>query len=612
MKKLYNILVVLLLIGNAWSQSPEKMSFQAVIDKINNKQVGMRISILQGSESGTSVYTETQTPTANNKGLVTLEIGTGITTDNFADINWGNGPYFIKTETDPKGGTNYTITGTSQLLSVPYALYAKTANGVNGTITASQISDLQTSITNNIDVLANSAKNSYPYADATKLAGIASGAEVNVNADWNAASGDAQILNKPTLAIVAESGSYNDLTNKPMGNNIGDMQYWDGTAWVILPRGIIGQVLTINSNNIPSWQNASATVLLAPTATTLAATNIQSFSAVINGTVNANNLSTNVVFEWGLTTDYENTSTSTKSTITGTLEDTVSAYLTGLQSATTYYYRIKANNAVNVTYSSDMSFTTALSAPQLTTTKATSISVFSAETGGNITYDGGSLVTTRGVCWSTSQNPIITDSHTIDGSGIGVFTSSITGLALNNTYYVRAYATNNIGTTYGNQISFSTGIGRSYQGGIIAYILKSGDPGYIEGQIHGLIAAPSDQSTSAEWGCSGTEITGADGTALGTGNQNTIDIVAGCTTEGIAAKICYDLVLNSYNDWYLPSKDELQKLYENRSAIGGFTNLTYWSSTESYTNRAWGQYFNGSGQYGYKVSLYCVRAVRTF
>jgi hypothetical protein len=85
----------------------------------------MQISILQGTANGSAVYVETQTPTTNINGLVSVEIGAGTTSDDFTSIDWANGPYFIKTETDPTGGTTYSITGTSQLMSVPYALYAK-------------------------------------------------------------------------------------------------------------------------------------------------------------------------------------------------------------------------------------------------------------------------------------------------------------------------------------------------------------------------------------------------------------------------------------------------------------------------------------------------------
>lgn len=117
----------------AVAQSPERMSYQAVVRDASNtlvtgSPVGMRLSILQGSGSGSAVYVETQTPTTNANGLATLQIGGGSpVSGNFSTIDWANGPYFLKTETDPLGGTDYTITGTSQLLSVPYALYSATS-----------------------------------------------------------------------------------------------------------------------------------------------------------------------------------------------------------------------------------------------------------------------------------------------------------------------------------------------------------------------------------------------------------------------------------------------------------------------------------------------------
>ena len=127
---LYTTVGALLLTLSSFAQAPEKMSYQAVIRGANNalvtnEQVGIQISILQGI---TAVYEETQTPTSNTNGLVSLEIGTGtVTSGSFTAIDWSADTYFIKTETDPTGGTNYTITGTSQLLSVPFALYAKTS-----------------------------------------------------------------------------------------------------------------------------------------------------------------------------------------------------------------------------------------------------------------------------------------------------------------------------------------------------------------------------------------------------------------------------------------------------------------------------------------------------
>ena len=132
MKKLYTILAAVLVTASTFGQSPEKMSYQAVVrdsgdNLVTSQVVGMRISILQGT---TAVYVETQTPTTNVNGLVTLEIGGSsatVVSGTFSTIDWSTGTYFIKTETDPTGDTTYTITGTSQLLSVPYALQSKTA-----------------------------------------------------------------------------------------------------------------------------------------------------------------------------------------------------------------------------------------------------------------------------------------------------------------------------------------------------------------------------------------------------------------------------------------------------------------------------------------------------
>jgi len=125
MRKLFTILAAVLLTATLWAQSPEKMSYQAVIRNssdalVTNTQIGMEINIRQGSQTGTIVYTETQSPTTNTNGLVSIEIGGGT---GFNTIDWANDTYYIETKTDPTGGTTYTITGTSQLLSVPYALH---------------------------------------------------------------------------------------------------------------------------------------------------------------------------------------------------------------------------------------------------------------------------------------------------------------------------------------------------------------------------------------------------------------------------------------------------------------------------------------------------------
>ncbi|HPR59198.1 MAG TPA: FISUMP domain-containing protein, partial [Bacteroidales bacterium] len=322
------------------AQAPQKISYQCVIRDasgglVRSQTVGIRISILQGSAEGTAVYVETHTPETNVNGLATIEVGNGtLLTGTFSSLDWSNSPYFLKVETDPAGGNSYSIAGTSEIMSVPYALHAKTAESAE-------------------------------------------------------------------------------------------------TAQSVSP---------------PSFQ--------APTATTLAATNVGSTSATLNGTVNANGFLSTVVFQWGTTTAYGNEISTTP--VTGTGNESVSEDLSGLDYGETYHFRVKATNAIDITYGGDISFSTLTSLPQLTTSAVTSILSTTATSGGNITTDGGSAITVRGVCWNTSGDPTTADSKTSDGTGVGSFVSSITGLSTGTTYYVRSYATSGEGTAYGNEVSLRT------------------------------------------------------------------------------------------------------------------------------------------------------------
>ncbi len=249
--------------------------------------------------------------------------------------------------------------------------------------------------------------------------------------------------------------------------------------------------------------------------------------------------------------------------------------------------------------------------PVLTTSAVTGITPHTAICGGNITWGGGTAIIIRGVCWSTSSQSCTIEqclNKIASGANIGNFTSFITGLNYDTTYYIRAYATNSSGTGYGNLVSFKTvfHIGQSYEGGIIFYIDKTGQ--------HGLISATSDQCMGAVWGCKGILI-GGTGTTIGTGQANTKAIVSGCNMAGTAARICDALVLNGYSDWFLPSQEELNQMIIHtdvigRFALGGF----YWSSSESSLDNAWTSYVGSLLQRNADKgdTTINVRAVRAF
>ncbi len=673
MKKLLFVSVFILMGALLYAQVPQAINFQAIArdgggNPMVNTNIQIRLSVLDSAQGGTIVYQELRALQTNDYGSFSFQIGVAanfVTMGTFQGINWVNGNKHLKIDYDPTNTFTFSLTlGTIKFVSVPYAFAAEKV----------------------------------VFIDAT-----------------GAQNGDALVFNSGTGKfepgqVTAGTVAWNNITGTPpdVSNFNNDAGYL--TSFTEVDGSVSNELQTLSISNdtlyltnggfvkLPAVTGAT---LLPPTATAQAASSIDFTTATINGTVNANGLSTTVIFEWGLTTAYGSIATVIQSPVTGAANVAVSAALTGLQSNTTYHYRIKATNAVNITYSSDISFTTPTSAPQLTTTAISSITGISAESGGNITYDGGLPVTARGVCWSTNPTPTLSNSFTTNGTGTGTFTSSLSGLSLGTTYYVRAYATNAVGTTYGNERSFTTvalptvstsnfsdvkgnsakaggsvtnnggsaitaqglcwstspnpttansittsftatmtglspntvyyvrayatnlagtGYGNEISfnsGKVIGSTFGGGLVFYNDGAAHGLVCAPTDQSTGAQWGCYGTAI-GGTLTAINTGAANTNAIVLGCTTAGIAARICDTLTSGGYTDWYLPAKDELNLMYVNlhTQSLGGFASNYFWSSSEyaGYeTGNAWLQYFyNGSRYSANKYDAYCVRAVRAF
>ncbi len=216
----------LLCFSTIFSQSPEAINYQAIVRDgagaiIPNQSVGIQISILQGSAAGTTVYQETFTPTTNTFGLVTLQIGTGTTqTGSFSSIDWGLGPYFVETAVDVTGGTNYVVISTTQFMSVPYALHAKTVdttylnNAINTTSTDDQ--NISGSSLNGTDLTIGIENGNSETVDLSALKDGVDDADndpTNELQDWLSLPGI-----PPNIDLDQNddfSGNYNDLTNKP-------------------------------------------------------------------------------------------------------------------------------------------------------------------------------------------------------------------------------------------------------------------------------------------------------------------------------------------------------------------------------------------------------------
>ena len=271
-------------------------------------------------------------------------------------------------------------------------------------------------------------------------------------------------------------------------------------------------------------------------------------------------------------------------TIDGSGLGTFTSTITGLSGCgTLYYVRAYATNSYGTGYGNQYIDSTGM-LPIIVTSAPTSITPYSAVSGGNVTSTGGCAVTERGLCWNFAPNPTVDHFKTVSGSGAGAFSVTMPNLGANVTYYVRAYAINSLGTVYGPQQVFTTStpsghyIGESYAGGTIFYIDGTGQ--------HGMVYTPINNPTTGytlSWRAINAPVNIPNivpnlDTAFGTGAQNTAAIVATLGIYGEAAYYSDILVQGGYNDWYLPSISELKVLYQNTIQLGYFGN-SYWIST---------------------------------
>jgi hypothetical protein len=289
---------------------------------------------------------------------------------------------------------------------------------------------------------------------------------------------------------------------------------------------------------------------------------------------------------------------------------TVFSELFDFQMSTSYFVKAYAINNYGVSYGQEVEIKIEKAKPKVATREIIEIDSNYAICTAEVTYSGGAQIIDRGICWATFSNPTITDNKASQGNGLGTYTTTLSDLLPNTRYYCRSYATNSEGTTYGKEIAFQTMVGKlyigmQYKGGIIFYLHPT-VPG-------GLLVSNDDLSSNSIWACS-SDVPGALGKGVGSGYDNSQAILGVCGSSG-AVKLCEDYVYGKYDDWYLPSYDELALIYKNlketdkeKFAIG-----YYWSSTQKDANYALRYGFLG-GNYGeaLKSSSQFVRAVRKF
>jgi uncharacterized protein (TIGR02145 family) len=281
------------------------------------------------------------------------------------------------------------------------------------------------------------------------------------------ASAGANIISDGGASVTSRGACWNTAPNPTIANS--KTNNGSGTGFFVsgltgLTPGTVYYVRSYATNSVGTAYAAelSFTTLVATAVPTLANTtsafNITTTSASSGGDVTSDGGATVTARGvcWSTTS---NPTTANSKTIDGTGTGIFTSNLTGLTAGTVYYVRAYAINSVGTGYGTEIVFTTtpSLAIPTLAATVAvTGITSTTAISGGNVTADGGTAVTARGVCWSISSNPNIGNSKTMDGTGTGAFTSNITGLTPNTVYYVKAYATNSIGSGYGTELSFTS------------------------------------------------------------------------------------------------------------------------------------------------------------
>jgi hypothetical protein len=570
MKHILFFILFVLFITNAHAQTG--INFQGVARSNNNvilasQTISLRLSILQGSSSGNVEYTETRNVTTNAQGLFNVVIGdTGTlsSTGNFANINWKQIPKFLKIEMDPAAGSTFILMGTTQFQYVPYAQFAK-----------------------NID--------------AENIIGI--------------------------IPIALGGTGVNSLVNLKLAMGLDKL---NNTSDLSKPINILTQnALDLKLNAVDTIKYSKQTYIDSALLTKLS-TNGNAASALTALTaITAGTATKSITADTALTALTAITAgTATKSITAETALTALTAVTSETASSATKLSFAKGINGVAFDGSKDIIITA--DAGTLTGTFLNATVTGSSLTNLGIlqkaTVNGKVIV---GTSSETSSSAILEVSSTTQGFlpprmttvQRDLIVKPVAGLTIWNIDNIQLEVFDgSYWVTMSGKIQ-PLKVGDNYGGGKIAYIFTSIDPGYVPNETHGIIAAPTDQSSGIEWFNGKIVSTGAIQTGLGTGLSNTMKIIN--KQGGIALNYAAGIA-NAYNgggftDWFLPSKDELNKLYLNKELIGGFDsffNPHYWSSSEGPSlGNIMAQIFNLNGGNQFTESFNTtnrVRAIRLF
>jgi len=646
MKKLYTILALLLIAVYSFSQAPQSFNYQAVVRDGSGEiqadfSVTIIISIIQGTIDGDEIFTETHTGTTNDFGLITLSIGS-INISDFQSIDWSAGPYFLKLN------VNGNILGTTQLISVPYALYSeKSGNVFSGDyndltnqptslgifsndpgyltsftetdpvfgawdkstgvgITASQVSDFQTTVTNNASVLLNTAKvSNVTHTGDVTGSGVLTLA--NVNSDIGTFNNIT--INAKGLATAGSNVSYLTSETDPRVKAITGIVKSDGTTISAATAGTDYLTPTGSAELLTDFP------LLNQNTTGSAASFTGSLAGEVTGTQSATVVTNDAVIEKVLTGYVSGAGTvATTDNILQAIQklngnDATNANLTGMVTSD--------GNETTVVTNADLTgeVTSSGNTTTITNNAVTNAKLGTVETAtikGRVTTGTGNVEDLTTAQVRTLLNVEEGANNYTHPTGDGNLHVPATGTTNSGKVLTAGSTAGSLSWETPTTGGSSLAIGDSYGGGIIFWLDASGQ--------HGLIAATEDQSTSMRWYAGTITNTMAYADGVGAGKANTAIIIA---NQGYgdgfpyAARICneYSVTVGDaiYGDWYLPSKYELNLLYLQKTAVGVFADNYYWSSTEPSSSYAWAQHFGNSGQVvpGKEYTWY-VRAIRAF